>query len=257
MFETSLLNTGPTIWFLLVILLTIAGVVCAVVLRVSFWSVLVAGGRAFAQLAVVALLVSQLGRSPWFVAGFLLLMLGVASWTAAKRVNHTRAVMAGIAILAGVLPVCGMLFATGVLPPDGLAVAAVVGQLIGGCMTASTLAGRRLTQELKLRRGEVEAGLALGLTSQQARSLVARPVASEALLPALDQTRTVGMVTLPGAFVGLILGGAAPVEAGMIQLLVLVALLAAETITVATTTHLAENGLIGEVYRSPKVPVHH
>jgi putative ABC transport system permease protein len=61
-----------------------------------------------------------------------------------------------------------------------------------------------------------------------ARALVARPVAHEALLPALDQTRTVGTVTLPGAFVGLVLGGASLLDAGLVRLVVLVSLLAAE-----------------------------
>jgi ABC-type iron transport system FetAB permease component len=45
-------------------------------------------------------------------------------------------------------------------------------------------------------------GLALGLMPQAARSLVARPVASEALMPALDHTRTVGTVTLPWIIAG-------------------------------------------------------
>ena len=51
----------------------------------------------------------------------------------------------------------------------------------------------------------------------------------EALVPALDQTRTVGLVTLPGAFVGVLLGGGTPIQAGAVQVLVLVGLLAAET----------------------------
>lgn len=38
--------------------------------------------------------------------------------------------------------------------------------------------------------------------------MIVRPAASDALLPGLDQTRTVGLVTLPGAFVGMLLGGA-------------------------------------------------
>ena len=29
----------------------------------------------------------------------------------------------------------------------------------------------------------------------------------EAIIPALDQTRTVGLVTLPGAYIGVLLGG--------------------------------------------------
>ena len=58
--------------------------------------------------------------------------------------------------------------------------------------------------------------------------MVSRPAAAEAMLPGLDQTRTVGLVALPGAFVGTLLGGASPVQAGAVQVLVLVALLAVQ-----------------------------
>jgi putative ABC transport system permease protein len=60
---------------------------------------------------------------------------------------------------------------------------------------------------------------------------IARDAAAEALVPALDQTRTVGLVTLPGAFVGALLGGASAEGAARFQLVVLVGLLCAESIT--------------------------
>nr|MBA3523078.1 ABC transporter permease [Geodermatophilaceae bacterium] len=44
--------------------------------------------------------------------------------------------------------------------------------------------------------------------------------------------------TLPGVFVGLLLGGATPLQAGIAQLLVLVALLAAEAAAAALTVEL-------------------
>ena len=59
-----------------------------------------------------------------------------------------------------------------------------------------------------------------------------------ALVPALDLTRNVGLVVLPGAFVGLLLAGATPLEAGRLQLLVLVGLLCAESVAVVAVTHL-------------------
>lgn len=64
------------------------------------------------------------------------------------------------------------------------------------------------------------------------------------MLPGLDQTRTVGLVTLPGAFVGMLLGGASPVEAGAVQLFVLVALMAVQVAAVATVLELVARGLL-------------
>ena len=60
--------------------------------------------------------------------------------------------------------------------------------------------------------------------------------AASAVVPVLDQTRNVGLVVLPGAYVGLLLGGATPLEAGRLQLLVLVSLVAAELIAAVLVT---------------------
>ncbi len=126
----------------------------------------------------------------------------------------------------------------------GIAVVPVAGIVIGGAMTATSLAGRRLRDELEQRRGEVEAALSLGFLPRDAVLLVARPVAATALVPALDQTRTVGLVTLPGAFVGVLLGGGSAVQAGAAQLLVLAGLLAAEAIAVWVTVEAVARGAL-------------
>lgn len=47
-----------------------------------------------------------------------------------------------------------------------------------------------------------------------------------------------GLVTLPGAFVGMLLGGASPIEAARVQLTVLFALLGAEALAAAVATLL-------------------
>jgi putative ABC transport system permease protein len=67
------------------------------------------------------------------------------------------------------------------------------------------------------------------------------------LIPVLDQTRTVGLVMLPGAFVGVLLGGGSPVQAGVTQLLVLISLLAAESVAVLVTVELVARGLLGDI----------
>jgi putative ABC transport system permease protein len=88
----------------------------------------------------------------------------------------------------------------------------------------------------------VEAALTLGFTDRDAAMEICRPAASGAMIPALDQTRTVGLVTLPGAFVGMLLGGATPLQAGAVQLFVLVALLQVQAVAVAATIELVARG---------------
>jgi putative ABC transport system permease protein len=75
-------------------------------------------------------------------------------------------------------------------------------------------------------------------------------------VPGLDQTRTVGLVTLPGAFVGMLLGGATPVEAAAVQLVVLVALLMVQSVSVVVVVELVARGKLGAsgVVRSVAAP---
>ena len=220
--------------------------------------VLVAALRATVQLAVVSALLLVVVDSLWLSAVFVLLMVSVATVTATGRTTGRplRSPGAGGRLAAGALPVVGgaapvvaLVLASGTVPLRGEAVIPIAGILIGGAMTATSLAGRRLREELAQKRGEIEAALALGLLPRDAVLLVARPVAGTALVPPLDQTRTVGLVTLPGAFVGVLLGGGSPLEAGAAQLLVLIGLLAAEVLAVWTVTELVARGRLLPVPR--------
>jgi uncharacterized protein (TIGR00245 family) len=197
--------------------------------------------------AVLLVVVRSLALSALFV----LLMVSVAAVTAAGRATGLelrspgtarRVGTAAVPVLVGALPVVTLVLASGTVPLRGEAVIPIAGILVGGAMTATSLAGRRLREELTARRGEVEAALALGLVQRDAVREVLRPAAATALVPPLDQTRTVGLVTLPGAFVGVLLGGGSPLEAGAAQLLVLVGLLAAQVTAVWTVVELVALG---------------
>ncbi|ALO66908.1 ABC transporter permease [Arthrobacter alpinus] len=241
--NSTLLILGPNAWILLAVMLILAAALWRLALGRSPWDMLFAGLRALLQLAAVVLVIAWLSdRGPWAFC-FVALMFTVAVWTSGRRVaSDGRWWIAAIPIAAGVIPVAVLMFALGVVPFSALAIIAVVGQQIGGAMSAVTLSGRRVRDELTLRHHEVEAAVALGFQWPAARLMVARPVAGEAILPTLDQTRTAGLVTLPGAFVGMILGGAAPIDAGLIQLLVLISLLLVNASAAAVTLWLGSRG---------------
>jgi putative ABC transport system permease protein len=208
-------------------------------------AVVTAALRAVLQLGVVSLLITGVLHSWWATAGFIALMLTVAVATSARRVSTVRlGWRVALPIVAGAVPVTVGIVAAGTTPLTTVAVLPIAGILIGGAMTATSLSGRRALDELRDRRGEYEAGLALGFPPRDAALLVVRPTSRQALVPALDQTRTVGLVTLPGAFIGVLLGGGSAVQAGATQTLVLVALLAVEAIAVAVTVELVAAGLL-------------
>lgn len=242
---SSLVDVGPGLAVALVLL--VAGA-CAV----SWWGglghgrgVVVAALRAVVQLGAVAGLLAVVVGSVLASLAFVAVMHVVASGTAARRLVRSRCGWwCALPVTAGPLPVVVLLLVLGVVPLAGVALVPVAGILVGGAMTATVLAGRRGLDDLEARRGEVEAALSLGFEQRDAGLMVSRPAASEAMLPGLDQTRTVGLVALPGAFVGTLLGGASPVQAGAVQLLVLVALLLVQAVAVVLTVELLARGVL-------------
>ncbi|MFD4943197.1 ABC transporter permease [Streptomyces sp. NPDC058239] len=238
-----LLPVNITLGVVLALLLVAAASVAALASLGRSREILLAGLRAAVQLAAVSLLIGWVVRSLPPLLAFVALMYAVAVRTAGRRITRNRTWWwAALPIGAGVVPVVALLLLTGLVPVRGIALIPVTGILIGGALTATVLGGRRALDELTTRRGEVEAGMALGLLDRDARLEIARPAAADALLPGLDQTRTVGLVTLPGAFVGMLLGGASPVQAGAVQLFVLVALIAVQAVAVATVLELVARG---------------
>ena len=231
--------------------LTLVVVVCAgLAAGINRWGHLGHGGddllaalRACLQLGVVGLLIAAVLGSWGLTLGFITLMLTVASLTAGRRLTTKgHWCLAAAPVVLGAVPVAGGLLLSGLIPRETIAVVPIVGILIGGAMTATTLAGKRALDALRTRHGEYEAALSIGLLPRDSALLIARQDAALALVPGLDQTRTVGLVTLPGAFVGMLLGGASPLQAAAVQLVVLVALLLVQAIAVLLTVELVARG---------------
>jgi putative ABC transport system permease protein len=247
--NSAVLGLGPGFVVALVLLVVAASLVAGAGRLGTARATLTASVRAAVQLAVVSLIIVVVLRSWALAFAFVAVMYGVACATSARRISrHRSAIWAGTAILAGVVPTFVLLMASGGVPSNPVAVVPVVSILIGGAMTATSLAGRRALDTLRTRYGEYEAALALGFTTREAAVEICRPSAADAMVPALDQTRTVGLVTLPGAFVGVLLGGGSPVQAGAVQLLVLVGLLAAETVATLVTIELVARQMIRWVW---------
>ncbi len=203
-----------------------------------------AAARAALQLAAVSAVITFVLTHLGLTWAFLVVMAVVATATSARRTGAGRkGVWVALSILVGAVPALGLLLAIGLLPVQGIALIPVGGILIGGAMTATTLSARRALDTFRDRHGEYEAARAMGFGERDAVCLIVRHPAAEALLPPLDQTRTVGLVTLPGAFVGMLLGGAPVWQAGALQIVVLLALLAVEAAAVATVVELVARGL--------------
>ncbi|GAB3213050.1 ABC transporter permease [Marinactinospora endophytica] len=239
---SPLLPVGPRLGAVIAALALAAIAVSALGRLGHARAVLTASVRALVQLGVVALVIVAVVDSPPLTLAFVAMMVVVATATAGRRITTGWSALWAVLPIGAAFPVIGLLLATGLVPLDGMVLIPVSGILIGGALTATALAGRRAVEELQQRRGEVEAALSLGLSPRDAALEICRPAAAGALLPALDQTRTVGLVTLPGAFVGMLLGGASPLAAGAVQLFVLIGLLAVESLAIVVCVELVARG---------------
>jgi putative ABC transport system permease protein len=206
------------------------------------WAPALAILRGAAQLAVISVVLAGVITDPVWVALALLVMFGVAASTATHRIGWSRdhAAMMSAAMITGVVVAFSVVFLTGAIQFSTRYALAIGGIVIGNSMSIATLAGRRFTEAVDDHWEEVEGWLALGATPRQSTIDQARNAVYSALIPSVDQTKTTGLVTLPGAFVGAIFGGVSPLEAGRFQVVVLAAIMAAGSITaVIVATWLA------------------
>ncbi|MFP3467120.1 ABC transporter permease [Leifsonia sp. SIMBA_070] len=206
------------------------------------WAPALAILRGAAQLAIISVILAGVITNPLWVALALLVMFSVAAGTASHRIGWTRqhVLMMASAMAAGVIVSFSVVFLTGAIEFSARYALAIGGIVIGNSMSIATLAGRRFTEAVNDHWDEVEGWLALGATPRQSTIEQARTAVYSALIPSVDQTKTTGLVTLPGAFVGAIFGGVSPLEAGRFQVVVLAAIMAAGAITaVIVSTWLA------------------
>lgn len=243
----SLVQVDPS-WQLAValVLLVVIGTLVAYWGRLAINAqVVVVSVRAALQLAVVSTVIVLAIQQLWSAALFVLMMFTIAVFTTTGRVG-TRKVWwwTAVAMASGALPVLAVVYLTDTAPFNGYSLIPIGSIFVGNMMTVHTLAGRRFFPELRDKIGVYEAALALGMSRRAAIRMVLQPVISEPLVPVLDSTRTVGLVTLPGAFIGVLLGGGTPIQAGASQLLVLVGILVGQVLTLAVMNRLIGSALL-------------
>lgn len=216
------------------------------------WSIV----RAAVQLAALSFILSGVISDLRWVAIALVVMFCAAVWTVSRRIGHTRpdvAVIVSSLAIGAIVPLV-IVFAAHAVDFSGRYLLAVGGIVLGGVMSIATLAGRHFNEGLVSRSAEIEAWLSLGATSRQAVRDVATQAVHHSLIPTMDQTRTTGLVALPGAFVGAIFGGASVIEAGVFQLVVLVSILAAGVITALSLTYGLSGIRVPELKGTTEVP---
>ncbi|MGH9014914.1 MAG: ABC transporter permease [Acidimicrobiia bacterium] len=207
-------------------------------------SVVWAAARSLVQLLAVGValdLVLDPGRTlawSWlWVAAMLAIAAAVVRWRAREVPSVFQLALAAFGAAAVVS--LGVLFGLGVFELEGRTLIPLAGLMLGNSMAATVLVARRVFEELRDKRDEVEARLALGQPSAEAARPYLRAALRTALVPQIETTKAVGLVVLPGAMTGLILAGAEPLDAVRVQAAVMYLVLGA----VATTTAVVGIGV--------------
>ncbi|KAM1050890.1 hypothetical protein ACFX1Q_032559 [Malus domestica] len=198
--------------------------------------------RAFIQLSIIGFVLQFIftrDNAVWIVLAYLF-MVTVAGYTAGQRAKHVPRgkYVAGASILAGTSVTMLLLVLLSVFPFTPRYIIPVAGMMVGNSMTVTGVTMKRLRDDIRSQMNLVETALALGATPRQATMQQVKRALVISLSPVLDNAKTVGLISLPGAMTGLIMGGASPLEAIHLQIVVMNFLIGASTVSSIFSTYL-------------------
>ncbi len=219
----------------------------AIAVGLSWWlrlgltrSLLTAATRAAGQLLAVGLLFNLILNNDQSMALAWLWVLAMLLVTSV--VAHRRAPalpkggrIAALSVASTVAIGLTVVFGFGVLDYRPINVIVVAGITIGNALPSQVLGAGKVMTDARDRRGEIEALLSLGFTTAQVVRLTGGQIVRMAMVPQIERTNVVGLVALPGAMTGLLLAGADPIDAVLVQLVVMYLVLGAVSISVIVT----------------------
>jgi putative ABC transport system permease protein len=244
----------PPVWGVALSLLLV--VAAAVVVRRQRLGLqrdlLEAAARAAVQLVAVGLVLAAalelgVGAALLWVAG----MVVLAGWTAGRRARGlpSAVVVAVCSVGAATAATLVLLVGAGVVADEARVVLPLGGMVVSAAMQGASIVLSRIRDEAVTGRLEVEARLALGLPGAAAFAPQLRAAQRAALAPAIDQTKVVGLITLPGAMTGLIIAGVDPLLAIRYQLVVMYFWLGAAAIAGLVAARMSVRRLFDDAQR--------
>jgi putative ABC transport system permease protein len=232
----------------------LALVMIGIAVGLSFWQrldverdLLLASVRAFVQLIIIGYVIDFILTQNNF--GLVLVMIAVmvafAAFTSGRRLRRLPGayliMTAAIGLASAVTLV--LMIGLGIISSSARYVIPIAGMIVGNSMNTASVLGVRLLEDASSQRAVIEAALALGASPRQALHVFIRRSVQLAMIPIIDNTKTTGIVFLPGAMTGMILAGARPLDAVRLQVVVMYMLLAAVAVTATTAALLVARQL--------------
>lgn len=203
------------------------------------------------QLFGIALVLTWLFAFPlWYFPIWILMgaMVLVGGYTSAKRAaDMPRAweiTTPSIAISAVV--VMAVLAVSGAMPMKPQYIIPLGGMVFGNSMRICSLSLERLMREVRVNKAALETTLSLGANSKQALEPYGKMSVRAALIPTIDNLKTLGIIFIPGAMAGLLIAGADPIVAAQYQIIIFLMLVGGGVISALTVAWLAERKLFND-----------
>jgi putative ABC transport system permease protein len=221
-----------------------------VAIAVSLWArtglerdIGVAVLRSFLQLTAIGYVIKAIFASNdlAFVTALLAAMVAFGALTARGRAKQVPGALWPLVLALSLVAAStlGLVVALGVFKATARYLVPVGGMVIGNAMTAAAVSLNRLGDEVANSVNVIEATLALGATATQAMRPVIRRSLRSGMIPLIDSTKTTGLIFFPGTMVGMLLAGAAPIDAVRLQLILLYVLLGSVALGALTAVLLA------------------
>lgn len=206
--------------------------------------------RAIVQLTIVGYLLNYIFglKNPIFTTLLLLFMTFNAALNASKRGKEIKngLLISFISIGGGATITLSILLLSGAIQYEAYQIVPISGMIIGNSMVALGLCYRQLTSDFKNKRQEVETKLSLGADILPSSIEIIRNSIKTGMVPTIDSTKTLGIVSLPGMMTGLILAGTPPVEAIKYQIMVTFMLLSTTSIASFIACYLSYKHFFNE-----------
>ena len=172
-------------------------------------------------------------RNPAVTTLIVIFMTFNAAFNAAKRGKGIKngILISFLSILVGAGATLSVLVLSGAVRYEANQIIPISGMIISNAMVAIGLCYRQLTGDFKSRRNEVEIKLSLGADLLPASMDILRDSIRTGMVPTIDSTKTLGIVSLPGMMTGLILAGTSPLMAIRYQIMVTFMLLSTTAIS--------------------------
>jgi putative ABC transport system permease protein len=224
-------------------------VMVAVAVALSLWQgvgierdIVIASIRAFLQLMAIGYVIDFIFGTQSLALVLLMIaaMVAFAGFTSGRRLRglpYNYLIATGAIGIASTLTLV-LMVVLGIISTEARYLIPIGGMVVGNSMNVASVTGVRLIEDSSSQRSLIEAALALGAAPHQAAHPVLRRSIRLAMIPIIDNTKTMGIVFLPGAMTGMIIAGANPLDAVRLQVVIMYMLLAAVAVT-ATLIGLA------------------